>query len=391
MFYFFKAHFFMKKRIVNLRSKIALLDRYIIKELIPTFIFSMAICSIIAELVGISFEEIRFAIEKDLPVAIAVYIHWLKLPAFICLVLPFALLISTLIVYNKLSNRSEIIALQSLGISLYRLIIPSLAIACVVIVVMFILQELIVPPANYKAAIVLEQQLHVDRTKLAKYNKEEIIYQEFEPDAGNKKLKMLFFAEHFDGSGMLGITLLRFKNRKIRQIIIAKSAQWNEQQQRWQLFSGILNLLSTKGKYISTHEFDKLSLELTKNIFDYANNNRDLREMNIIELYRRLEILKHTGNTKKINEIEISIQKRYAAPVSCLIFTFLGSALGITAKTKANYNSFGIAAIVIFVYSCTQFLSVALSVTEVISIFWGVWFPNVLGLFIAYFILMRKY
>lgn len=388
----------MKKRLVDLpfginfriNFRITLLDRYIIKELIPTFVFAVVICSILAEVVGISFEEIKFAIEEDLSTAIAVYTHWLKLPAFICLVLPFALLISTLLIYKKLSNRNEIIALQSIGISLYRLIIPSLAIACIVMMVMFIAQELIVPPANYEAAINLERELNVDRTQLAKYNKKEIIYQEFETNKDRKNLKTLFFAEGFDGKKMFEIILLKFKNRKLRKIIIARSAQWNEQQQKWQLSSGVLNVLNPKGEYISTRRFDKLPSNLSRNIFDYAAEHRDRREMNIIDLYRRLALVKDTANTKKIREFEISIQQRYAGPVSCVIFTFLGSALGINSKTKVKYNSFVIAAIVIVVYCCAQFFSTALSVAEVISIFWGVWFPNLLGLSIGSFILMRN-
>ena len=380
----------MKNRIVSPRFRITLLDRYIIQELIPNFIFSIAICSIVGELIGISFEQIGFALEKNLPLKIVFYIHWLKLPAFICVALPFALLIATISSYTKLSIRNEIIALQGVGISLYRLIIPSLATACIFTVIMFIFQELIIPPANYQAAMILEKQLNIDRTQLPKYNKKEIVYQEFETDKSRKYLKLLFFAERFDGRKMKDITLLRFKHRKLKQIIIARSAQWNGQKQQWQFFYGRINVLSNQNTYTSTDNFEQLSLKLTIKIFDYANHHRDNREMNIIDLYNRLAIVKHTGNTKNNRELKINIQERYAVPCSCIVFTFLGSALGINSRKKANYNSFGIAAIAIFVYSSTQFLSTALSVAEVIPIFWGVWFPNLLGLSISFIVLKRK-
>ncbi len=380
----------MKKRLLHLGFKINFLDRYIIKELIPTFIFSLTICSILGELIGISFEQIGFALEEELPVNIVVYIHWLKLPAFIYIALPFALLISTIKIYTNLSNKNEIIAFQSVGISLCRLIIPALAIALIFIILMFVFQELIIPPANYQAAMVLENQLDIDRNKLAKYNKKEIIYQEFETDNNQKHLKLLFFADNFDGEKMRDITLLKFKNRKIRQIIIARSTKWNNQTKQWELFSGKFKLLNSKNTYVVSQDFDKLSLSLTRKIFDYANHHLDNREMNTIDLYRRLTVVKNTGNTKQIRELQISIQERYAAPVSCLIFTFLGSTLGISSRRQANRNSLGIAAIVICVYYATQFLSTALSVAEVIPVFWGVWFPNFNGLLIGFFILKFK-
>lgn len=380
----------MKKRLLNLRFRIALLDKYIIKELIPTFVFTLAICSILGELIGISFEQIKIAIEQDLPVHIVVYTHWLKLPAFVCIALPFALLIATIISYTKLSNKNEIIAFQTVGISLSRLIVPALAIALIFTVITFVFQELIIPTANYQAAMVLERELNIDRSKLAKYNKKDIIYHEFDNNNHHKHLRLVFFADSFDGEKMRDITLLKFQDRKISQIIIARSAQWNEQQQQWQLFSGRFNLVSSNNSYIISDDFKELSLKLSRKILDYVNHERDNREMNISDLYKKLAIVKHTGNTKKIRELQISIQERYAASVSCLIFTFLGSVLGISSIKKVNRNSLGIAAIVICVYYSTQFLSTALTVAQAIPVFLGVWFPNLLGLAIAWFILKFK-
>ncbi|MGB6296757.1 MAG: LptF/LptG family permease [Rivularia sp. (in: cyanobacteria)] len=64
--------------------------------------------------------------------------------------------------YKKLSNKNQIIAFQSVGISLSRLIIPALAIALIFTAIMFVFQELIIPPANYQAAMVLEDHLGCD-------------------------------------------------------------------------------------------------------------------------------------------------------------------------------------------------------------------------------------
>lgn len=380
----------MNNKLLNFCFKITLLDKYIIKELIPIFFFSLVLCCIIGELIGISFEQIKFAIEEDLPIDIIFYIHLLKLPSFICIALPFSLLIATIIIYTKLSNKNEIIALQSVGIASHRSILPTLAIAIISTIIMFVFQELVIPPANYQAATILEQQLNIDRTQLAKYNKKEIIYQEFETDNHQKHLKLLFFAESFDGKKMNDITLVKLKNKQIKEIVIARSAQWNEQEKQWEFFSGRFNLLNRDNTYIISDDFKELSLKLNRNILDYVNHERDNREMNINDLYQRLAIVKHTGNAKKIRELQINIQERYAAPVSCLIFTFLGSTLGISSFKKSSCNSLGIAAIVICVYYATQFLSNALSVAEVIPIFWGVWFPNFNGLSIGWFILKFK-
>lgn len=380
----------MNNKILNLRLRITLLDKYIIKELIPIFLFSLVLCCILGELIGISFEQIKFAVEEDLPIDIIFYIHLLKLPSFICIALPFSLLIATIIIFTKLSNNKEIIALQSVGIASHRSIVPTLAIACILTLAMFVVQELIIPAANYQAAIIIEKELNIDRSKLAKYNKQNIVYKEFAINHRHKHLKLLFFAESFDGKKMNDITLVKLQNKQIKEIVIARSAQWNEQEKQWELFYGRFNLLSSNNTYIISDDFKELSLKLSRKILDYVNHERDNREMNINDLYQRLAIVKHTGNAKKIRELQINIQERYAAPVTCLIFTFLGSTLGISSFKKSSCNSLGIAAIVICVYYSTQFLSNALSVAEVIPIFWGVWFPNFNGLSIGWFILKFK-
>ncbi|GAB4534082.1 MAG: hypothetical protein Tsb0014_20030 [Pleurocapsa sp.] len=112
--------------------KIALIDRYIISQLIPPLIFAVAICTIVGELIGITFEQVKFVTSDGLSVAIAAYVHLLKLPAFISVGLPLSLLMATMITYSQLSARNEIIALQSYGVSLFRLLIPVLLVGFLV-------------------------------------------------------------------------------------------------------------------------------------------------------------------------------------------------------------------------------------------------------------------
>lgn len=379
----------MKKKILIPYYKISLLDCYIAQQILPSFIFNVAVCSIISEVIGISFEQAKFAIEEELPVTIVMYIHWLKLPYFISLALPFSLLIASISVYTKLSNKNETIAMQSFGISLYRQIISSLVIACIATMIVFTFHELVVPDTNYKAAMILEQEWNVDRTKLSKYNKKEIIYQEFEKNKYEKKLKMLFFADRLINKEMKEVTIIKYENQKIKQIIVARSAKWKEQQQKWQLLSGSFYMLNKQGIYIQSYDFEQMYLELNNNILNYVSHQRDNREMNIVDLYRRLAVVKNTNNIKQIRALEISIQERYAEAFSCIIFTFLGSVLGVNSRMKANHSSFGIALIIIFIYYSTKLFSITLAASKVISVFWGVWLPNLLGLIVGYLILKR--
>ncbi|MCC0175767.1 LptF/LptG family permease [Waterburya agarophytonicola K14] len=366
---------------------IALLDRYLINQLIPHLLFAIAICTILSELIGISFEQIKFVAMEGLPVGIMAQVHYLKLPAFLALSLPLSLLMATIITYSKLSARNEIVAMGSYGISLYRMVAPAMAIALSMAGLMFALNEFVVPPANYQAAIILEQEWQVDRTQLAKYNKREIVYQKFVDDGIKSSLKFLFFADHFDGQDMQGITFLEYQDSQLSRIITAKIGRWSVRQELWQLFDGHQEIIDADGFYTQTKDFDLLLLQLSRDIFDYANHHRDNREMSIFELYQRLNVILHTNNKKILRQLKIAIHERYALPFSCLIFALLGTGLGMKTGTKTKSNGMAIAGMTIFIYYSAQFIATALTSNGFLPLLLGVWLPNCIGLFLSIYFL----
>ncbi|MFM6812399.1 MAG: LptF/LptG family permease, partial [Dolichospermum sp.] len=108
----------MKK--INIFPHISLLERYLISEIIPILLFTIVIVTVVAESIGISFEQFSFLLTEQISLGTLIYLHILKLPEFIVFAVPIAILMTTIFVYDKLSSTREIIALQSCGISLYK-------------------------------------------------------------------------------------------------------------------------------------------------------------------------------------------------------------------------------------------------------------------------------
>ncbi|MEL6494173.1 MAG: LptF/LptG family permease [Cyanobacteria bacterium J06623_7] len=366
-------------------ASISLLDRYLITRLMPNLILAISICTILSELIGISFEQVKFVALEGLPLKITALVHLLKLPAFFTLSLPLSILMATIITYSQLAKDNEIVAFQSQGISLFRLFWSPVAIALCLAMVMFLVGEFVVPQANYQTAIILETEWGVDRTQLAKYNKQEIIYQQFSGDRAEGTLEYLFFAERFDGKRMHGITLLDYQHQQLDKIITAKIGQWQQSQQHWQLLDGTQIIVSGKRRATTRQDFSHLALPLTKDILDYANHHRDNREMSILALYRRLEIISNTNHQNNIRQLQISIQERYALPASCIAFALLGTTLGIVTAKKVKSAALTISAIAIFLYFATQFMATSLTASGILPVFLGVWLPNILSLLLVFY------
>ncbi len=371
-------------------SKLSLLDRYLVHRFIPPLIFSVSVFTIFGELIGITFEQIKFVVVSSISLKVAFYVHLFKLPAFVSLGLPLALLMAGLIAFGDLSLKNEITAFRTFGISLIRLYAPILIISLLLSWIMFIFHELVVPPANFKAATLLEREWDVDRSGLAKYNKKDIIYVKHSSNRDKSDLNFLFFARQFKDQKMHGVTLIKYKDNHFSEIIVSKYATWDESIQLWKMQFGHQYILNLDGYYDKINSFEELPISLTEKLLDYVGDHRDHREMNILELYDRLDLIKQSGSVRHVRQLKLSIQERYALPFSCLIFAFLGSSMGIALRGAGKANNFGLATVSIFAYYALQFLSQSLAMVGAIPVFFGVWTSNLLGLLFGCWLIKRS-
>lgn len=143
--------------------KFSILDSYLFQELIPPFIFSVAIFSTLGVAIATLSDLSYKIVNANLPFIYALQIFFLKIPEYVAYALPISVLLTTLMTYSRLSKDSELIAFYNCGLSLYRLITPALILSLIVTGLTFIFNELIVPNANYKATTILVEQINEQR------------------------------------------------------------------------------------------------------------------------------------------------------------------------------------------------------------------------------------
>lgn len=376
----------------RLEPKISVMDRYIIAELIGPFLFGVGLFSSIGITVGAMFELVRKVTESGLPISIAIQVFLLKMPEFIGLAFPMAMILATLMVYSQMSSHSEIVALRSCGINVYRMVIPAVILSLMVTTLSFALNEVIVPSANYQSSLILEKTLEQENPPLKAEN---IFYPEFgkvkQPDGSqDDTLTRLFYAEKFDGKYMQGVTILDRSQYGVDQIVSSESATWNSAENIWDLFNGTIYLVSPDGSYRNIVKFDHKKLKLSTAPLDLAGKRRTYKQMNISQSYKYLELMRVSGNYRKVVKTQVRIQQKFALPFVCLVMGLVGAALGIRPQRNANRGtSFGISVIIIFAYYLLSFITGAMGQKEVLTPFLAGWLPNFLGLGIAVFLLAK--
>jgi lipopolysaccharide export system permease protein len=362
---------------------LSLLDRYIFTELILPFLFGMGLFTSLGVAIGTLFDLVRRVTESGLPLTLALKILLLKMPEFIVLAFPMSMLLAALMAYSRLSSDSELIALKSIGIGVYRLIIPAVILSLLVTGLTYIFNDYVAPAASYEANATMMKALRPNRKSFIEDN---IIYPEYgkvpQPDGGEPRtvLTRLFYAERFDGQQMRGLTILDRTQPEVNQIITSESASWNIEKNIWDFYNGTVYLIAPDGSYRNIVRFEHQQLALPRNPLDLAFRARDGSEMTLRQAQDYLKILQLSGNPTKIRKLQVQIEQKIALPFVCLVFGIIGSALGLRPQNANKATSFGICIVLIFSYYLLSFVTNSMGIWGVLTPLVAAWLPNFLGL-----------
>ncbi len=378
-------------RIWDWLPQLSVMDRYIAGELILPFLFGVGLFTSLGVSVGALFELIRRLAESDISLATAAQILALNLPQFIAYALPMSTLLAALMSYSRLSSDSELIALRSCGVTIFRMVLPAIMLSLVVTGITFAFNELIVPQANYQATTTLKRALDEERLP---FRSEDILFQEFQdveqPDGDTKdQLSRMFYAHEFDGERMMGVTVLDFSRVGLSQIVSAESARWNDDTNTWNFSDGTMYAVSPDGSFQNILRFEEQELAIPRTPLDLASRRRDYGEMNIAQSMDELDLALQSGNDNRIRKLRVRIQQKYALPFACLAMGLIGSVLGTKPRRTSRATSFAISVLMIFGYYLLASITGAIAETGSLSPFLGGWIPNLFGIGIGAFLLIQ--
>ena len=361
---------------------LSIMDLYITRELILPFLFGMGIFTSLGLSIGTLFELVRKVTESGLFLGVAVQVLLLRMPEFIVFAFPMSMLLAALMAYSRLSSDSELIALRSIGVNSYRLILPGIIFSLVVVGITFTVNNFVAPAANYQASITLDKALKESKPTFRESN---ILIPEdktIRSPEGKKieVLNRLFYAEEFNGEQMKNITVLDRSQENVDQIITAESATWNIADNSWDFFNGTIYIITPDNSDRHLVRFEHQQIAFPRTPIDVARQNRDYNEMSLIQAQEYLKVLEIGGKAKKIRKLRVRIQEKIAFPFICLVFGLIGAAIGMKPQNTGKATSFGICIGLIFAYYLLAFISSSLGVWGVLSPFLSAWLPNILGL-----------
>ncbi|MEL6936914.1 MAG: LptF/LptG family permease, partial [Cyanobacteria bacterium J06607_17] len=131
-------------------------------------------------------------------------------------------------------------------------------------------------------------------------------------------------------------------------------------------------------------------LNIPRTPLDLASRNKDDDEMNIAETRQHLnQIVRKSGDDRKIRVWELRLYQRYALPFICIVFGIVGSAVGIRPQRTGKATSFGISIVIIFGYYLISFIADALGKVGTLSPMAAAWLAPLLGLAVGGLLVMQ--
>ena len=365
------------QRIKTQLRRIPLLDRWLLGELIGPLLFAIAMFTVLAITVGALFELVRLISEKNLPVLIATQVLLERLPSFLVLSFPMATLFATLLAYGRLSSNSELTALRSVGVTSTRMIIPALVLAFLMTNLTFLFNDVLVPRSNRSAEVTLSNALGA---AIASEKGDDIIYSRFgrleQADGSTKKgLQQLFYAGKFRDGTMINVTLLDFSRVGFTQMLQAETAEWNENEAKWEFLNGQILTLTPSGSTTSA-DFDRYLYPLSAAPIRIAQLPKDARNMTVAEALQAEQLLQNSGDLKGARKLQVRIQEKFTFPMACLVFGLIGASLGAKPNNRTNRGQgFALSIVMILTYYLLASSFSALGVKGTLTPILAAWSP----------------
>ena len=327
--------------------KINILDRYIVREMLPPFVVGI-FGFIIIMITDILFTLTDLIINKGVPFFAVLKLLIFKLPAIMVLTFPVSTLFGVAMAMGRLSQDSEIIALRTSGVSMFRIATPIIIISFVISLMCYSTNEFVVPWANRISEGIIRQ---IILKKPVTQIKENLFFK----DKGDR----YFYVKRVDPKeGTLqDIMMYELEESSIPRVVVAKRAKFNGD--IWDLESGLIHKYGEDGHLEYEATFDSMRIVVSEGFLGHLgySEQKTTQEMNSRELRKLIGMLRRGGvNTRSLL---VDFYMKFSVPLTCFVFALIGIPLSLPGVRTGR--AFGVVMCIIIVFSFYVFASVSRS------------------------------
>ncbi len=357
---------------------LSILDRYILKKYLGTFILLLLLFIPIGITVNLA-EKIDKMLENEIPLT-DILLYYLDFTVYFAnLLFPLFLFLSVIWFTSKLANNTEVIAFLSSGVSYFRFLRPYMIGATIVCFGAFIL-------GNYLAPVASKGYNEFIYTKLSKGKKARDQSNVYRQINDQEYIYVSYFnVKEKSGSNF---TLEHFEGNKMTYKISASRIKYNEKDSSYTLFNYSKRIIGKLGD--SLVNLPKKDTLFTFDLDDLTPVKYIAETLNFNELNSFIRREKAKGSNY-INRYEVVRYRRWSLPVSAYILTIIAVAVSsIKRRGGMGVNlAIGIGIGMVFIFFDKIFGTMAEQSS--FSPLVATWFPNfIFGILAVYLLKNAK-
>jgi LPS export ABC transporter permease LptG/LPS export ABC transporter permease LptF len=330
---------------------VKLLDRYVIREILPPTFLALIIFTFLL-LIPPVMDQLQNLVAKGVSFGVAMKMLAMLVPQSLGLTIPMSLLVGTLIGLGRISGDREAVAMLACGVSPYRLLRPLLFLAAVGGGLHLWVMIDAIPDANQAfrelTYSVVSQQMENDvRPQLFFTNFAGwVIYVRDVPKTGGWKDVLIADTSQLDRPVLYMASrgrLILNREEQTVALVLNDGMRYSNK--------------SPDGKDIETYRFQQgLTIKLDPNtVFPNFQLMRGINELTIEQL--RSQIADKQQHKIAVHQEEMAIQQKFSFPVASLVFIVIGLALGLTVAREGKVAGFVVGIAVIFSYYILLYLA----------------------------------
>lgn len=293
---------------------IKIIDWYIIKKYLGTFVFTLAIFTVIIVIFDVS-EKLDDFMRHEAPLSEIIFSYYAGLiPFYLNLLSPLINFIAVIFFTAKMADQTEIVPILSGGVTFKRFLWPYLVASTVIFVVTLIFNLFIIPFTN---------KLKIDF---------ENVY--INPKSDNSKLythmqidqDTYIYIENFDNDSKIGykFSLEKFKGFDLREKLVADKITWDSLKRKWTIENYTVRTIDGLKENFSSGLKKDTTLDMSPKDFEIYDNI--YQAMSMGELNDRIDKEQIRG-TGVMVDLKLEKYKRYVYPLSAFVLTLMGVSL----------------------------------------------------------------
>jgi len=353
-----------------------ILDRYILKKFLTTFLFVVMI--LVSIVLIITFSERNESFIKHNVVPLEILKYFLSYAPYIAnMISPITVFIAAVFVTSKLAQHTEIIAILSGGVSYPRMLRPFIVGSIIIAIVSFAFTGWIIPNANkfrvnFELKYFDKEHSYSSRNVHFKVSPTTYVY-----------LRSYDVKRHV----AYGFTLEEIKNKEVESRFVARELRWDSLRTTWvakdwhlRRFNGVRE----DYKYVNSND-SLLSINMHPN--DFGNMNFYEQTLTIPELDHYIAELQMKG-ADNIPIYEIEKYVRFMSPFAAIVLTFIGVILS-SRKTRGGVGfQIALGFLIAFIYILLFIAAKSNAETGNNNPILAIWTPNIIFTIVG-FILYR--